>query len=73
MVLKIMYLCTYVLMTSGLAWPGYTSTLYAYEYGTASKFRNVGTKSSDVGTLPKKQNTVLSTRRKFEIKIINMS
>ena len=28
--------------------------LYAYEDGTASKFQNVGTKSSDAGRLPKK-------------------
>ena len=29
----------------------------AYEYGTDRKFRNVGTKSSDAGRLPKKHNT----------------
>ena len=29
----------------------------AYEDGTASKFRNVGTKSSDAGRLPKRHNT----------------
>ena len=34
-----------------------TSTLYAYEDGTDSKFRNVGTKNSDVGRLPKRHNT----------------
>ena len=38
---------------------GITSTLYAYEDGTASKFRNVGTKSSDAGRLPKRHNTWL--------------
>ena len=30
-----------------------TSTLYAYEDGTVSKFRNVGTKNSDARRLPK--------------------
>ncbi len=30
---------------------------YAYEGGTDRKFRNVGTKSSDAGRLPKKHNT----------------
>ena len=47
---------------------GIISTLYAYEDRTDSKFRNVGTKSSDVGRLPKKHNTPFNTRRKFEIK-----
>ena len=32
-----------------------TSTLYAYEDGTDSKFRNVATKSSDAGRLSKRQ------------------
>ena len=36
---------------------GITSTLYAYEDGTDRKFRNVGTKSSDAGRLPKKHST----------------
>ena len=31
-------------------------------------FRNVGTKSSDAGRLPKEHNTSFNTRRKFEIK-----
>ena len=31
-----------------------TSTLCAYEDGTASKFQNVGTESSDAGRLPQK-------------------
>ena len=35
------------------------STLYAYEDGTASKFRNVDTKSSDAGRLLKKHNTAI--------------
>ena len=48
---------------------GITSTLYAYEDGMASKFRNVGTKSSDAGRLPKTHNTAFNTRWKFEIKI----
>ena len=39
---------------------GITSTLNAYEDGTASKFRNVGTKSSDAGRLPKRHNTAYS-------------
>jgi hypothetical protein len=47
---------------------GITSTLNAYEDGTSSKFRNVGTKSSDADRLPKRQNTAFNTRRKFEIK-----
>ena len=38
---------------------GITSTLYAYENGMASKFRNVGTKSSDAGRLPKRHNTAI--------------
>ena len=38
---------------------GITSTLYAYEDGTANKFRNVGTKSSDAGRLPKRHNKTL--------------
>ena len=46
----------------------YFSTLNAYEAGTASKFRNVGTKSSDPGRLPKRHNTAFNTRRKFAIK-----
>ena len=33
--------------------------LYAYEDGTASKFQNVGTKSSDAGRLPKKYNMAI--------------
>ena len=33
---------------------GVERTLYAYEDGTDRKFRNVGTKSSDAGRLPKK-------------------
>ena len=36
---------------------GIISTLYAYEDGTDTEFRNVGTKSSDAGRLPKK-NTI---------------
>ena len=48
---------------------GITSTFYAYENGTASKFRNVGTKSSDAERLPKRRNTAFNTRRKFEITI----
>ena len=36
---------------------GITSTLNAYEDGTASKFRNVGTKSSDARRLPKRHNS----------------
>ena len=43
------------------------SMLYAYEDGTASKFQNVGTKSSDAGRLPKKHNTAFNTQQKFEI------
>ena len=39
---------------------GITSTLNAYEDGTASKFRNVGTKSSDAGRLLKRHNTIIS-------------
>ena len=46
-----------------------TSTLYAYENGADNKFRNVGTKSSDAGRLPKRHNTTFNTWRKFEIKI----
>jgi hypothetical protein len=34
---------------------GISSTLYAYDDGTASKFRNVRTKSPDAGRLPKRQ------------------
>ena len=34
-----------------------TSTVNAYEDGTACKFRNVGTKISDAGRLPKRHNT----------------
>jgi hypothetical protein len=34
-----------------------TSTLNAYEDGTAGKFRNVGTKSSDAVRLRKRHNT----------------
>ena len=49
---------------------GITSTLNAYEDGTSSKFRNVGTKSSDAGRLPKRHNTAFNTRRKFNIKIV---
>ena len=45
-----------------------TSTLNAYEDGAASKFRNVGTKSSDAWRLPKRHSTAFNTRRKFEIK-----
>ena len=37
-----------------------TSTLNAYEDGTDSTFRNVGTKSSDAGRLPKKHNTAFN-------------
>ena len=36
---------------------GITSTIYAYEDGTANKFRNVGTKSSDARRLPRRHNT----------------
>jgi hypothetical protein len=54
-----------------------TSTFYAYKDGTASKFRNVDTKISDAGRLPKrhnkKHNTAFNTRRKFEIKMNLMS
>ena len=39
---------------------GITSTLHAYEDGTDSKFRNVGTTSSDAGRLPKRHNTANS-------------
>ena len=46
-----------------------TSTLIAYEDGTDRKYRNVGTKSSDAGRLPKKHNKAFNTRRNFEIKI----
>ena len=35
---------------------------------TFRNFRNVGTKSSDVGILARKHNTVFNIRRKFEIK-----
>ena len=35
-----------------------TSTLYAYEDGTDSKYRNVGTKSSGAGRLLQRHNTV---------------
>ena len=45
------------------------STLYACEDGTDSKFRNVGTKNSDAGRLPKKHNTAFNIWRKFEIKV----
>ena len=44
---------------------GINPTLYTYEDGTASKFRNVGTKSSDARRLPKRHNTAFNTRRKF--------
>ena len=47
---------------------GITSTIYDYEDGTDIKFRNVGTRSSDAGRLPKRHNTAFNTRRKFEIK-----
>ena len=40
---------------------GITSTLNAYEDGTASKFRNVGTKTSDAGRFPKRHNTIVVT------------
>ena len=36
-----------------------TSTLYAYEDGMDIKFRNVGTKSSHAGRLPKRHNTAM--------------
>ena len=36
---------------------GIKSTLNAYEDGTASKFRNVGTKNSDAGRLPERHHT----------------
>ena len=36
------------------------STLYAYEDGTDSKFRNVGVKSSDAGRSPKRHNTAFN-------------
>ena len=38
---------------------GVERTLYTYEDGTDSKFRNVGTKSSDVARLLKKHNITL--------------
>ena len=37
-----------------------TSTLYAYEDGTDSKFRNVSTNSPDAGRLPIRRNTVVN-------------
>ena len=40
---------------------GITPTLYVYEDGMASKFRNVGTESSDAGRLPKKHNKATVT------------
>ena len=43
--------------------------LYTYDDGMASKFQNVGTKSSDTRRLPKKHNMAFNTRQKFEIKI----
>ena len=39
---------------------GITSTLNAYEDGTDRKFRNVGTKSSDAGRLPKRHNAAFN-------------
>jgi hypothetical protein len=39
---------------------GIASTLYAYEDGTDSKFRNVGIKSSDAGRLPKRHKTAFN-------------
>ena len=38
----------------------YHFTLYAYEDGKDSKFRNVGTKSSEAGRLPKRHNTAFN-------------
>ena len=56
---------------SGCKWLfSFTSTLNACEDGTGSKFRNVGTESSDAGRLPKRHNTTFNTRRNFEIKIL---
>ena len=49
---------------------GITSMLNACEDGMASKYQNVGTKSSDTGRLPKRHNTVFNTCWKFEIKIL---
>ena len=43
-----------------------TSTLYAYEDGTDSKFRNVDTISSDAGRLPIRHNTAFNHGESFK-------
>ena len=42
---------------------GVESTLNAYEDETASKFRNVGTKSPDAGSSPKDTNGIQHTAK----------
>ena len=44
----------------------------AHEDGTDRVFRNVGIYNSDAGELPKRKHNIFRTRRKFEIKDMNI-
>jgi hypothetical protein len=46
----------------------YSSYLPAYEDGTDRVFRNIGIRNSDARELPRGKHTAFRTRRKFEIK-----
>jgi len=52
--------------------PSHSSYLSAYEDGTDIVLRNVGIQNSDAGELPKRKHITFRTRRKLEIKNINV-